>query len=125
MKKVILFISVMAMGLMLHAQSPKSAEKGVTYGAGATAEGNIPVSDLDKKMKDNKFEGKVSGKVKEVCQEKGCWMKIEKDNGETMMVKFKDYCPQAQFVLFEYSGHNPQVEEPQALFKLLREFLTN
>jgi proline iminopeptidase len=41
----------------------------------------------------------------------------------SMMVKYKDYCPQAQFVLFEYSGHNPQVEEPQALFKLLREFL--
>lgn len=41
----------------------------------------------------------------------------------SMMVKFKDYCPQAKFVMFEYSGHNPQVEEPQALFKLLREFL--
>jgi proline iminopeptidase len=41
----------------------------------------------------------------------------------SMMVKYKDYCPQAQFVMFEYSGHNPQVEEPQALFKLLREFL--
>ena len=41
----------------------------------------------------------------------------------SMMVKYKDYCPQAKFVMFEYSGHNPQVEEPQALFKLLREFL--
>ena len=40
-----------------------------------------------------------------------------------MMVKFKEYCPQAQFVMFERSGHNPQVEEPQALFKLLNEFL--
>lgn len=41
-----------------------------------------------------------------------------------MMVKYKDYCPQAQFVMFEKSGHNPQVEEPQALFKLLKEFLS-
>jgi len=40
-----------------------------------------------------------------------------------MMVKFKEYCPQARFVLFEHSGHNPQVEEPQALFKLLNDFL--
>ncbi|WP_121354468.1 alpha/beta fold hydrolase [Flavisolibacter nicotianae] len=40
-----------------------------------------------------------------------------------MMVKYKDYCPQARFVMFEHSGHNPQVEEPQALFALLNNFL--
>ena len=28
-----------------------------------------------------------------------------------MAVKFKEYCPQAEFVMFEHSGHNPQVEE--------------
>ena len=41
-----------------------------------------------------------------------------------MMVKFKDYCPQAQFVIFEHSGHNPQVEEPQKDFQLIRDFLS-
>lgn len=41
-----------------------------------------------------------------------------------MMVKYKQYCPQAQFVMFERSGHNPQVEEPEKEFKLIREFLT-
>ncbi len=40
-----------------------------------------------------------------------------------MMVKYKQYCPQATFVMFEQSGHNPQVEEPQLLFKIIREFL--
>jgi len=40
-----------------------------------------------------------------------------------MMVEFKKYCPQAEFVMFEKSGHNPQVEEPAALFNLIREFL--
>ncbi len=40
-----------------------------------------------------------------------------------MMVKYKEYCPQAQFVMFEHSGHNPQVEEPGKLFPLLRNFL--
>lgn len=40
-----------------------------------------------------------------------------------MMIKYKDYCPQAQFVMFEKSGHNPQVEEPQELFIVLRRFL--
>ncbi len=41
-----------------------------------------------------------------------------------MMVKYKEYCPQAKFVMFEHSGHNPQVEEPQELFILIREFLS-
>jgi proline iminopeptidase len=40
-----------------------------------------------------------------------------------MMVQYKQYCPQAQFVMFERSGHNPQVEEPEKLFPLLDQFL--
>jgi proline iminopeptidase len=32
------------------------------------------------------------------------------------------YAPQARFVMFEKSGHNPQVEEPEKLFKLLDDF---
>jgi hypothetical protein len=42
------------------------------------------------------FQGKASefilkGKVEEVCQKKGCWMKLQAPNGKTMHVKFKDY----------------------------------
>ncbi len=40
-----------------------------------------------------------------------------------MMVKYKEYCPQAKFVMFERSGHNPQVEEPARNFSIIREFL--
>lgn len=40
-----------------------------------------------------------------------------------MMVKFKEYCPQAEFIMFEKSGHNPQVEEPSKLFPLIENFL--
>ena len=42
-----------------------------------------------------------------------------------MMDKYKQYCPQAKYVMFEKSGHNPQNEEPEALFKLIRDFLEN
>lgn len=42
----------------------------------------------------------------------------------SMMVKYKDYCPQAEFVIFEKSGHNPQVEEPSKEFALIRKFLS-
>jgi proline iminopeptidase len=41
----------------------------------------------------------------------------------SMMVKFKEYCPQAQFMMFEKSGHNPQVEEPSNLFPVIEKFL--
>lgn len=91
MKKTIILICSLVLGTMAWAQDPKSAEKGVTYGAGTTEPGAIAVTELDKKLKENKYEGKVTGKVVEVCQEKGCWMKLEKSNGQTMMVKFKDY----------------------------------
>lgn len=40
-----------------------------------------------------------------------------------MMVKYKEYCPQAKFVMFEKSGHNPQIEQPEEDFALIREFL--
>ena len=91
MKKGLLFSIALLIGLAVAAQPPKSAEKGITYGAGTSADGAISVNELDKKLKDNKYEGKITGKVVEVCQEKGCWMKIEKADGEKLMVKFKDY----------------------------------
>jgi proline iminopeptidase len=40
-----------------------------------------------------------------------------------MQVKYKQYCPQAQFVMMERSGHNPQVEEPAKYFALIKDFL--
>jgi len=40
-----------------------------------------------------------------------------------MQIKYKEYCPQAKFVMFEKSGHNPQVEEPVEDIRLIKEFL--
>lgn len=34
---------------------------------------------------------KMTAKVDDVCQAKGCWMKLNMNNGEQVMVKFKDY----------------------------------
>ena len=91
MKKIIILACSIVFATISYAQEPASAAKGVTYGTGTTATGAVDVNDMEKKMATDKFEGKVTGKVTEVCQERGCWMKIEKANGETMMVKFKDY----------------------------------
>ena len=92
MKKALILFAFLFVAVCLNAQEPKSAEKGVTYGAGAVPDGAIPVASVDSKLKEqDKFNGKMKGKVVSVCQEKGCWMKIERENGEPMMVKFKDY----------------------------------
>lgn len=37
------------------------------------------------------LKAKFTAKVKEVCKAKGCWMKLELENGEEAMVRFKDY----------------------------------
>ena len=91
MKKILLFTIVLGITVIVAAQDPTPAAKGVTYGTGATEQGAVPVSQIEAKMKEAKFTGKATGKVVSVCQEKGCWMKVENTGGETMMVKFKDY----------------------------------
>jgi Domain of unknown function (DUF4920) len=92
MKHLFNVLILLFAGTIALAQSPTPAAKGVTYGAGAVNENTVAIAEMEKKVAtDNKFEGKITAKVVEVCQEKGCWMKVEKGNGETLMVKFKNY----------------------------------
>ena len=37
------------------------------------------------------IQTQLKGKIKEVCQAKGCWMKVALDNNEEVFVRFKDY----------------------------------
>ncbi|WP_142783451.1 DUF4920 domain-containing protein [Changchengzhania lutea] len=37
------------------------------------------------------INSKIRAKVKEVCQAKGCWMTLDLEEGDEVMVKFKDY----------------------------------
>ncbi len=37
------------------------------------------------------ISSKFSGTVTEVCQSKGCWMKVQLENGNETMVRFKNY----------------------------------
>ncbi|GGX07804.1 alpha/beta fold hydrolase [Aquimarina muelleri] len=39
-------------------------------------------------------------------------------------IQYKTYMPQAEFVMFEKSGHNPYLEEPEKFFKLFEQFLS-
>jgi hypothetical protein len=70
----------------------KPAEKGVVYGAVITENGDaVSPDDLQAKMTNGFFEGKVTGKVKEVCKAMGCYIRIEKADGTSLMVKSKDH----------------------------------
>lgn len=39
----------------------------------------------------NSTQTQLKGTIKEVCQAKGCWMRVDLSNGEEVFVRFKDY----------------------------------
>lgn len=45
----------------------------------------------DELMVTDTLTTKFTGRVSEVCQAKGCWMKVRLGDGRETMVKFKDY----------------------------------
>lgn len=57
-----------------------------------TAENAVSMNEAAKTtLNKGEFKGKVKGTVESVCLVKGCWMMIEKDNGELVRTSFKDY----------------------------------
>ena|SRR5687767_3574543 len=92
--KKILGICLLLTAFQVQAQETeiKPAAKGVVYGEVVSQEGTALTPDqLQAKMANGIFEGKVTGKVTEVCKSMGCWMKLEKADGTTLMVKTKDH----------------------------------
>jgi hypothetical protein len=91
----LLFSTLILLAVAAHAQEAseiKPAAKGVVYGeAVSTAQAPISVNNLQAKMASDAFEGKVTGKVKEVCKAMGCWIRLENADGTTLMVKSKDH----------------------------------
>ena len=81
MKRISSLLLAISTVIIVHAQDAESAKPGVVYGKyidnGITP---ISVNDLEKKMNDNKYDGKIQGKVVEVCQAMGCWAKIQKED---------------------------------------------
>jgi hypothetical protein len=92
--KKILFAALLFTAFTANAQDDdiKPAAKGVVYGTKISKDAAaISVDELQAKMANGVFEGMVTGKVVEVCQTMGCWMKIEKADGTTVMVKTKEH----------------------------------
>ncbi|MCE6989241.1 DUF4920 domain-containing protein [Dyadobacter sp. CY323] len=86
MKKLILLFFVITVAFSANAQSTDH------FGKEINDKKAIEAKALPAKMGDKtEMQAKVSGTVESVCQVKGCWMKVNLDNGETMRVMFKDY----------------------------------
>jgi hypothetical protein len=90
MKKILItfafFLGVFSMNGQIQPAAP-----GVVYGK-VSEEGNaLPVDKLSTSLKENKYEGKITGEVAEVCQAEGCWIRIKKQDGSLMMVRAKDH----------------------------------
>ena len=53
---------------------------------------SVPATAIEAKMEDKtKMKARITGVVENVCQAKGCWMKVTTAEGKTMRVTFKDY----------------------------------
>ncbi|MCU0435295.1 MAG: DUF4920 domain-containing protein [Bacteroidia bacterium] len=78
------------------------------FGDTITADGAIQASQLLAQIagKDS-MQVKLEGTIEEVCQKKGCWMKLQLDSANEMRVKFKDY---AFFVPKDAGGKKVIVE---------------
>ncbi len=78
--------------LLITSISCLQAQEVQKYGAEISTKGALEAPKMTKKLK-NKENAllKVQGKIVETCPVKGCWMTLDMGNGETMMVRFKDY----------------------------------
>lgn len=88
---VFLFISLIAAAQETHDKEKVQAAKGVVYGKVSTEKTPVSPDELKDKLVDNKFEGQVKGKVVEVCKAEGCWIRVQKADGSSMMVRAKDH----------------------------------
>ena len=94
MKKLFFTLVIAGLGFIANAQPPAGdAKPGEWYGEKVSTEGAVDLNDVVKKLNGGSMfpEVKIKAKITEVCPKKGCWLKLELENGETAMVKMKDY----------------------------------
>ena len=87
------FVVLLAL-VMGACSSPKTQEEAAvqSFGAAITEEGSVALTALPEQLATtDSLSVKVEGTIQEVCQMKGCWMKMDMGNNQSITVKFKDY----------------------------------
>jgi len=63
-----------------------------TYGEAISTDGALALSILDEQIADkDSVVLTLKGTIEETCKMKGCWMKVQDENGVSTRVTFKDY----------------------------------
>ena len=92
MKKIVFsFLVLLAIGANAQDKEKVQAAKGVVFGVVAEDAKPISPDEIKAKLVDDKFEGQIKAKVIEVCKAEGCWIKVERKDGTSMMVRAKDH----------------------------------
>lgn len=94
MKKILFLLMLTGFTFIVNAQPPAGdANPGDQYGEKITPDNALLLTKVAAKLNNGGKDAsvKVKAKVLEVCPNKGCWMKLELENGEMAMVKMKDY----------------------------------
>jgi Domain of unknown function (DUF4920) len=94
MRKLFLTLAIAGFGFIANAQPPAGdAKQGEWYGEKVTTENALNINDVVAKLEGGSEFGdvKIKAKIVEVCPKKGCWLKLELNDGKTAMVKMKDY----------------------------------
>jgi hypothetical protein len=92
MKQLLVVAMAFSFSSTLQAQDAVPAKPGVVYGTFSDKlVAPVNVNDLEKKINGTEYEGQVKGKVVEVCKAMGCWAKLERADGSTVMLKVKDH----------------------------------
>lgn len=91
MKKIVYIIFAVLVFVSCKNNEPTYA----SFGDEIDAANALPVSKMAENYKmmavGDTITSKMTANVVEVCQSKGCWMKLDLENGNQVMVKFKDY----------------------------------
>ena len=70
----------------------QTTDKVASYGEKINPENAIESNQINKMLlKQDSIHTKVVGTVESVCKKKGCWLKMDAGDGQTMMVRFYDY----------------------------------
>ncbi len=91
--KTIFFSALLLTAVFVHAQKNEKipASKGVVYGSVSEGKVSVTPDEIKNKLENNQFEGQVKAKVTEVCRAEGCWIKVLKGDGSSMMVRSKNH----------------------------------
>lgn len=98
MKYFVLAITIIGL-IFISCKDDSDSKKGLasydSFGKEIIADDALPADRMAEHYKTMKvgdsINSKMIAKVDEVCQSKGCWMKLNLEDGNQVMVKFKDY----------------------------------